>query len=100
MLKRAILGLTLVLFGKFAGAEAVPMRNSTRGEMLYSTHCIACHNTQIHWRTKNLVTDLSSLQSQVDRWQGISRLHWNDQDIDAVMRYLNALYYHYPLDTD
>ncbi len=28
-----------------------------RGELLYTAHCIACHNAQIHWRNKKLATD-------------------------------------------
>jgi hypothetical protein len=63
---------------------------------LYSTHCIACHSTQVHWRDKKLVTDQDSLQAEVRRWQKISRLGWDDNDIDEVAQYLNARYYHYP----
>jgi mono/diheme cytochrome c family protein len=33
---------------KYGGTE----RRHNRGERLYTTHCIACHSTQMHWRDK------------------------------------------------
>ena len=56
----------------------------TRGELLYSTHCIACHTTQVHWREQKLATDWRSLQAQVARWQAVGALGWSDQDISPL----------------
>lgn len=97
MLGRSILVVTFVLFGNLADACAQPMREATRGELLYSMHCIACHNAQVHWRDKKLAADWMSLQAEVGRWQKFSALGWNDDDVAAVARYLNALHYHYPV---
>ena len=77
-------------------AYAQPARDATRGELLYSTYCVACHNTQVHWREKKIATDWASLRAQVNRWQAVATLKWSDQDIAEVARYLNALHYHYP----
>lgn len=96
MLRRWMLAVLFVSFGSLAHADAQPMGDATRGELLYSTHCIACHSDKIHWRDKELVTDWKSLQSEIDRWQGVSGLQWSDEDIADVARYLNALYYRYP----
>ncbi|MBI5430873.1 MAG: cytochrome c [Nitrosomonadales bacterium] len=74
--------------------------NPSRGELLYTTHCIACHSAEIHWRDKTLATDWTSLKKQVDRWQGIAGLGWRADDIAQVARYLNTLYYHYPETTE
>ena len=96
MLRRLILAVLLILLGNLANAETQPMRDASRGELLYSTHCIGCHNTQVHWRDKKLVTDRASLRSAVGHWQGFSGLGWTEDDVAEVARYLNALYYHYP----
>jgi mono/diheme cytochrome c family protein len=96
MLRRSIFAVLFVLSGNSADADAQTMRDATRGELLYSTHCIGCHGTQVHWRDKSLVTDWTSLQSQVSRWQGVSGLKWSNEDIAEVARYLNGLHYHYP----
>jgi len=95
MLPKLILAVLFVSFGNLANADTQPIRDATRGELLYSTHCFACHSTQVHWREKKLVNDWKSLQSEVSRWQEVSRLGWGDEDIEDVARYLNVLYYHY-----
>lgn len=78
-------------------ASAQPVRDVTRGELLYSTHCIACHSSEVHWRDKRLARDWNSLRAEVRRWQRLSGLGWGNDDITAVARYLNGLYYHFPV---
>jgi cytochrome c553 len=69
----------------------------SRGELLYSTHCIACHTQQVHWREQKLVTDWASLDGQVRRWARNTGLSWSDDDVVEVARYLNALHYRFPV---
>ena len=68
----------------------------SRGELLYSTHCITCHTSQMHWRDKRVATDWSSLNREVRRWQDASGLGWSESDIEDVTRYLNETIYRYP----
>ena len=79
-------------------AYSEPTIEMSRGELLYSTHCIACHTTKVHWRDKRLVTDWQSLNNQVRRWQESISLNWNADDVAVVSSYLNAVYYHLPTD--
>jgi mono/diheme cytochrome c family protein len=76
--------------------HAQPAPSETRGELLYNTHCLACHTTQMHWRNGRQAFDWESLKFQVRRWQGNAGLAWNDADIAEVSRYLNEAIYHYP----
>ncbi len=69
---------------------------ASRGELLYTTHCIACHTMQVHWRDRRIVTDPSSLTAQVARWQKNSGLDWSSDEIQDVARYLNATVYRFP----
>lgn len=96
MVQRLILVALFVLLGNLADAGAQPVRDATRGELLYSTHCIACHSAEVHWRDKKLAKDWKSLRAEVRRWEKLSGLAWSDGDVTAVARYLNALYYRYP----
>jgi mono/diheme cytochrome c family protein len=96
MLQRSMLAALFVVSGSAAGAEAQPARDASRGELLYSTHCIGCHGPQVPWRGKSLVSDWAGLQAQVVRWQGVAELKWSNEDIAEVARYLNAVHYHYP----
>jgi mono/diheme cytochrome c family protein len=66
-----------------------------RGLLLYSTHCNACHTTQVHWREQKLVTDWDSLVAEVRRWQYISGLGWSEDDVEDVAYHLDRLFYHY-----
>lgn len=92
---RSLLVLLIVVSGNLAVAQAQPVRDATRGELLYATHCIACHSAQVHWRDKKLATNWASLQAEVRRWQQASALGWSDDDVVEVARYLNAVFYHY-----
>ena len=50
----------------------------------------------MHWRDRRIATDWTSLKAQVFRWQSNTGLGWTDDDVVAVTRYLNALYYRFP----
>ncbi len=75
--------------------SAQPAAPAARGELLYSTHCIACHSRELHWRQKKLATDWASLDAQVRRWAGNAGLGWSDEEIADVARYLNAVHYRF-----
>lgn len=67
----------------------------TRGQLLYTTHCIECHTTRMHWRNQRLARDWDTLKAQVQLWQGVASLGWSDADIDDVTRYLNDTIYQF-----
>jgi mono/diheme cytochrome c family protein len=75
---------------------AQPAGAGARGQLLYETHCVACHDRQMHWREQRLATDWTSLLAQVRAWQGREQLGWNDEDIAAVAGYLNDTIYRHP----
>ncbi|RZJ07351.1 MAG: cytochrome C [Haliea sp.] len=85
----------------FAGSSPVLHAQGTgpapsRGQLLYTTHCIACHTTQMHWRDGRRAVDWETLKGQVRRWQAITGLQWADADINEVARHLNDTIYRFP----
>ncbi len=96
MFLRVIAMLLLMLAAGTAGADEAAKKEATGGELLYTTYCVACHNTQVHWRNKKLAKDWPSLLFEVRRWQKSSGLSWGEGDVALVARYLNERYYHYP----
>lgn len=87
----------VMLFAWLAHAAVANAQGGVaRGELLYSTYCIACHDREVHWRDNKLARDWISLKVQVRHWQKIALLEWSDEDITLVARHLNSLYYHYP----
>ena len=92
--------ISFAAFAALAGASGMAhsqgVPSETRGELLYTTHCIGCHTSQMHWRNDKQAYDWDSLKVQVRRWQGSAKLEWGDADIAEVARYLNDTIYHYP----
>jgi len=80
----------------WCSAALAQERAPSRGELLYTTHCVACHTTQMHWRDRKLATDWPSLKAQVQRWQATARLDWSDADVTEVARFLNDTIYRHP----
>jgi mono/diheme cytochrome c family protein len=96
MTKRWVFAVLLACLVVPAVTDAKPKGDTPRGELLYTTHCIACHTDKIHWRDNKAAKNWISLKAEVRRWQGIQGLVWSDNDVAEVARYLNARYYHYP----
>ncbi|MEP7297638.1 MAG: cytochrome C [Burkholderiales bacterium] len=92
--RRSILGwLASVLLGMLV--VSTPTAAQDRGQLLYATHCGACHTAQMHWRAGRTATDWPTLKAEVRRWQGVASLAWTDDDVIAVARYLNDSIYHF-----
>ena len=84
--------VSLLAGGLIAASSAVAQ---SRGALLYATHCIACHTTEMHWRDKRSANSWASLKDQVRRWQDAASLAWSEGDILEVSRYLNDSIYHF-----
>jgi mono/diheme cytochrome c family protein len=95
---RTLLAAILSLAG--GAALAQPAAVPSRGQLLYTTHCIECHSTRMHWREQRQARDWDSLKVQVRRWQGNAGLGWDEADVVQVARYLNDTIYRYPQSSD
>jgi mono/diheme cytochrome c family protein len=84
-----------LLCGLNAVSYAQGKHNEARGQLLYTTHCNACHTTQIHWREQKLAQDWKGLLAQVRRWQYIGGLGWSEDEVTDVAYHLDRLFYHY-----
>ena len=91
--------LAALLLATIGPAMAQPAADATRGRLLYETHCVACHNTQIHWRDARLATDWAGLRTQVQAWQSRANLGWSADDVTEVARHLNDSIYRFEAPT-
>ncbi|MEO8133375.1 MAG: cytochrome C [Betaproteobacteria bacterium] len=92
----AVAGTMLLLVAALAAGQARKTDESS-GELIYTTYCIGCHTTQVHWREKRLATDWMSLKFQVRRWLMEAGTGMGEDDVTAVAGYLNGLYYKFPV---
>ena len=69
------------------------MAYAERGELLYETHCQACHGPEMHQRSRRIATDWGTLLAQVRRWESNIDLNWSQEEINDVAHYLNERYY-------
>lgn len=95
-MKRIDVACLLALLLGSASAAAQPAAEVSRGQLLYDTHCLACHSEKLHWRDGRLVKDWPTLKHQVQRFQAVAHLGWIDDDVQAVAEYLNRSIYRLP----
>jgi mono/diheme cytochrome c family protein len=89
--------LTAVAWSVQAQPAPGPKAAPTRGQLLYDTHCIECHNAQIHWRALGQARDWNSLLYEVNRWQAAALLGWSADDIAEVAQHLNDTIYKFAI---
>jgi hypothetical protein len=90
----AVCATAILLVAPPSRAQTAPA--PSRGQLLYATHCVACHDTHKHWRDQRVVRDWAGLLGQVRHWQRTEHLQWDDTDIEEVARYLNDRFYKLP----
>jgi len=81
---------------KHIGPEEKPLdakQTISRGKMLYSNHCHACHESNVHIRAHRKVKKKTDIYYWVNRWSSHLKLGWNSTDRDQVVEYLNKAYY-------
>ena len=69
--------------------------DADKGKVLVEKHCTSCHDDAMYTRKERRVTTLKGLQKQVRRCELSLGLTWFDEDIAAVVNYLNGTYYHF-----
>lgn len=102
MQKKNLVALVLItsLSGLFTGTVSADSRqlkssniDKPRGQLLYETHCIACHDNSVHNRNPRKADSVGKIKYWVTRWSTELKLNWSSSDIDEVAKYLNSKYY-------
>jgi cytochrome c2 len=71
-----------------------------RGEELHAKNCVSCHTSMVggngsalYTRTDRRINSLDQLIAQVNRCESSLELRWFEEDVMAVVEYLNRNYY-------
>lgn len=80
------------------GAQA--QADVAKGKQLHDQNCISCHvnisggdGTALYTRANRRVNNMAQLEAQVRRCEANVGAQWFDEDIEAVVDYLNTNYY-------
>lgn len=65
------------------------------GQVLYETHCTSCHESVVHVSTRRKAVSLPELREQVARRASEAKLQWSEQELEAVVRYLDGRHYQF-----
>ena len=76
-----------------AAGAAAQSPDLERGRLLYENHCVVCHTSKVHRRMPPLPIDMKDLRFIVSTWAKGQELHWTDEDVEDVVRYLDATHY-------
>ncbi|MBI1732395.1 MAG: cytochrome c [Gammaproteobacteria bacterium] len=85
------LSLALLPAMVWAGVQEPPS-----GAELYAAHCTRCHGTEVHVRPQRLVNTLAELRARIQQCELTAELGWFEEEVDAVVKYLNDAYYRFP----
>ena len=86
--------LTLLLFFTVLPGSALAA-DIENGNDLHFEHCTGCHGAEVYTRTDRKMRDLAQLGKQVRFCQNVVGVTWFDDEVDDVIEYLNATYYHF-----
>lgn len=79
--------------GADAAAQRIDPEARPRGQLLYENHCMACHESVVHIRSKQSARSLDDLHARVVHWTRYMKLPWSEEEVGDVTRFLESRYY-------
>ena len=70
-------------------------QNEFDGKQLHDANCLSCHKPDIYTRENRIVNNFVQLQERVRQCELANELTWFEEEIDAVITYLNTSFYHF-----
>ncbi|TNF97921.1 MAG: cytochrome c [Gammaproteobacteria bacterium] len=69
------------------------MANIEKGKLLYEKDCQGCHGTEVFTQPDRKVKNLAQLSKRVRQCTYATEKKWFNEDVDAVVNYLNNYFY-------
>jgi len=76
-------------------ASTTPAADIANGDDLHFENCTGCHDSAVYARENRKVRNLAQLGKQVRFCRDTIGVAWFDDEVDDVIEYLNASYYHF-----
>ncbi len=71
-------------------------RDTPSGAALHEAHCTRCHGEDIYTRPQRLVNTYAELRKRVQECELSAELGWFEEEVGAVVGYLNDTFYKFP----
>ena len=84
--------IAIILAGASFGLRAADIEN---GDDLHFESCTGCHDSSVYTRAERRVGNLEQLARQVRFCKDTIGAAWFDDEVEDVIEYLNATYYHF-----
>lgn len=82
-------------------SSGLQAQDTPNGQALHEANCVACHSNMtggdgsaLYTRDDRRVSTSDGLTAQVKRCESNLGLRWFDDEVTAVVNYLNDTYYH------
>jgi len=76
--------------------SATSFANDTAdGQALHNKTCQRCHDNSIYTRPDSIIFSLTALEKRVRFCESMAGGGWSEQDMMAVINYLNQQFYHF-----
>lgn len=66
-----------------------------RGQMLYENHCMSCHESVVHIRSRQEAKSLPQLRAKVLHWADYLQMPWGKEEVEDVVKHLDSHYYRF-----
>jgi len=73
--------------------KSAEKESASRGKMLYSNHCHACHESGVHIRAHRKVKKKTDIAYWVNRWSTYLKLNWKNEEKQQVVEFLDQTFY-------
>ena len=85
----------LLIFTMYLGIGIAQAADIDDGDDLHFEHCTGCHDSSVYTRSDRKVGNLARLGQQVRFCKDTIGVTWFDDEVEDVIAYLNATYYHF-----
>ena len=66
-----------------------------RGQLLYENHCMSCHESVVHIRSRQEAKSLPQLRAKVLHWADYLQMPWGKEEVEDVVKHLDSHYYRF-----
>lgn len=88
----ALTSVALFMFSSIAQAEKDDELYE-HGKTEHNANCVECHTDSVYTREDRLIKSKEALNKRVNRCKENVGVAWFEEDVDAVVHFLNEKYY-------